>query len=300
MAALFAAAFLIPFRQAIEYAPHFSVITAMFVVATVFNGCVMVLRPSGPPRIRDRDTIVTAVALAVCTVAGNVGVALALPLIGAGMTSVILKAQVIITPFLVWWVFKETPTSRLWVGVSLSLVGCIVPHWSAGSDGDGHGYGWALLAALGFASMQILTRKVIHRVQTSVVNMLRLLVTVFFLHLIPEGRAAWMLPLWVWLLAGTAGLFGPGMSRLCLMGALRYMSPSHTALVALVGPVFAFILGYVFLQEIPSGTDILGSLLIFAGVVWVLLPRILAVMGEVSGERSRPGVQGSRPEVQRS
>ncbi len=83
--------------------------------------------------------------LAVCTVAGNGGISLALPEIGAGMTSAVMKAQVLLTPLLAIWLLREPVSPRLWVGASVALFGFGLPQWfERGSGGVGTGYGTPL------------------------------------------------------------------------------------------------------------------------------------------------------------
>ena len=289
-AAFFAAAYLIPYRYAVDRAPHFAVMTAMFLVAVVLNGILTIARSKRRPIHLNREAILTALALAVCTIIGNLAVARALPDIGTGMTSMVLKAQVILTPLMVWWVLGERSSHRLWWGALVALSGVVVPHIIDNTKGGAMGYIWALLAATAFASMQIVTRRVIMRIQSASVNMVRLGMAVLALQLLPEGREAWSLPLPVWGAAAVAGLFGPVLSRLCLMLALKDLSPSVTALIALIGPVFAFGLGFIFFGETPGPLELLGALLILAGILWAILPSLRDVFG-FSPNHSRREVQ---------
>ena len=232
--------------------------------------------------------IKAAVGLALFTFIGNLGTAFSLPDIGAGMTSVVLKAQVVLTPILGLWLLNERMSGRFWMGAILALAGVALPAVAQGEGLSGSaGYAWALLSALGFAGMQILTRRVIDRIEPAAVNALRLLMVVVAMQALPEGRAAWTMPLSVWLAAGIAGILGPGLSRLGLMYAVQYVSPSITALVALIGPVFAFGLGAIFFAETPGPADLLGAGLILGGVLWPLLPA-LAWAGKRTPQ-GRPG-----------
>jgi drug/metabolite transporter (DMT)-like permease len=273
LAAAFAAGFLIPYRLAVESAPRLSAMTAMFVVAAMFNASVAAAQVGRRLLEVDRIAARTAVALALCTIAGNAAIAFALPDIGAGMTSAVMKAQVILTPLLAARFLGESASRRLWVGAVLALAGFVVPQVAqAGGLRGSAGYALAFGAAVAFAAMQIVTRRVIHDIQPASVNTLRLLMAVGALQLVPEGRAAWRLTPEIWLYAGLAGVLGPGLSRLSLMAALGHISPSITALVALVGPVLAFGLGYAFFGEAPTSLEVAGAALILFGVLWPLIP----------------------------
>ncbi len=295
LAAVFAAGFLIPLRAAVDLAPRVSVLTAVFACAATFNLALTAgLSRVHRPRV-DRTAALSAIGLALCTVAGNGGISLALPEIGAGMTSAVMKAQVLLTPVLAIWLLREPVSRRLWVGALVALVGFVLPQWleggapgggapgggasgggapGVGASGGGVGYLGALLAAISFSAMQILTRRVITAIQPATVNALRLVIAVAALQLFESGRAAWDLPVEVWGLAALAGLLGPGFSRLCLMAALRHVSPSISALVALTGPVYAFGLGYLFFGEAPTWLEAAGAVLILAGVTWPLAPSL--------------------------
>ncbi|MEO1234664.1 MAG: DMT family transporter, partial [Myxococcota bacterium] len=259
LAALFAAAFLVPYRYSVELAPRGTAMTAMFVVAVVFNGAVAFAQVGHRMLRFDRVAGVLAIALAAFTIAGNLGIGGALPDIGAGMTSVVLKAQVILTPALAVFLLSERAPSRLWVGGCVALLGVAAPQWLAAEPRGTVGYAWALLGATAFALMQIVTRRVIDRIQPAAVNALRLVLAVIVLHGWPEGRAAWSASWTLWAAAGLAGILGPGVSRLCLMAALHHVSPSLTALIALIGTVFAFLFGFFFFGETPSGLELAGA-----------------------------------------
>lgn len=265
--------------------------TAMFVVAAAFNAAVAAAQGSRRGFGLDATAARTAAVLAGCTIAGNAGIAFALPTIGAGMTSAVMKAQVILTPILAARFLGERASRRLWVGALLALTGFAAPQVAQAEGlGGAGGYLFALGAAVAFATMQIVTRRVIHAIQPASVNTMRLVLAAAALHLTEAGRAVWALDLEAWLFAGLAGVLGPGLSRLSLMAALRHISPSITALIALVGPVLAFGLGFAFFGEAPTALEGAGAALILVGVIWPLLPELrrAGAIGRLRGaSRSR-------------
>jgi drug/metabolite transporter (DMT)-like permease len=290
-ASFFAALFLIPYGAAVARADRGSVVAAMLLSAAVFNtGLALIQERQRVLRGWDRLSLASAGLLAVGTVLGNSGVSVALPDIGPGMTSTVLKAQVIITPALSVWALKERPGGRLWAGGILALGGFALPQVLAGDWRGSTGYGAAFIAAWGFAGMQVLTRRVVHRIRIPPVNALRLWLAVAILLLLPPelggGRLA--LSKEAWLLAAAAGLLGPGLSRLCLMSAVRYISASRTALLAMVGPLMAFGFGYLFHRAVPTGAQAVGAVLILAGVLWPTLSAAATGRG-VAPPPPRPG-----------
>ena len=296
-AAFWAAAFLIPYRFAVDAAPRLTAMAAMFLAAGVFNAAIAAvqafraqqarhatntntagvrrMRPSEAPR--HRVELVAAIALTVCTIVANFGIAIALPRVGTGMTSVILKSQVVLTPILAMFALGERMPGYFWAGALVALTGVALPVVQEPDLALGVvGYGAATVAAVGFAAMQIVTRRVIDRIRPAWVNALRLFMCFGLLQLLSDGRQVWSIDRTAWGLAILAAVFGPGFSRLSLMFAVRYVSPSVTALVALFGPLFAFGLGAVFFDEAPTAVDLLGAAIILAGVLWALFPALLS------------------------
>ena len=293
-AAVLAAGFLIPLKLAVAEAPRFAVMTAMFAAASVANLAIAAVASAKEGRGRlDRTAWVTGGLLAVCTVVGNAGIAWALPLIGAGMTSTVLKAQAILTPVAAMIFLGETVTLAHWAGTLLALLGFVWPQLGAGPESLSlAGQGWALGGALSFSAMQIITRRVIHEIDNATVNGIRLVGSVVLLLGLAQGASAFEMSPSTWGLAALAGLLGPTGSRLCLMAALRHVSPSVTALISLLGPVVAFVLGWSFMGERPTPAQLGGAALILCGVVGPILPSLRrgrASSSNASRPRNHPG-----------
>ncbi len=276
-APFWAALFLIPYKAAVERADRASVLAALLLSAALFNTLIALAIDRKSALQFDRVAIGTAVLLALATILGNSALGLALPLIGPGMSSVMMKAQVLITPLLSLWFLGERASGRLWAGGGVALLGFTLPQLlQDGPRPTQVGYLWALGAALCFSAMQVLTRRVITRIRTAAVNAARLWLATAALWLLPTsmGGATFDLDPETWQLAIVAGILGPGISRLCLMSALKAITPSTSALVSLTGPIFAFGLAWVFLSTLPSTYDVLGAILVLAGVLWPLLGRL--------------------------
>lgn len=275
-ATLVAAVFLVPYQAAVARADRTSVVAAMLASAALFNTVAAFFTDRTEGARFDRVAIGTALFLGTSTIIGNTALAFALPLIGPGVTSVVMKAQVLVTPLLSLWFLKERASARLWAGGGLAMLGFALPHLlERGHAGALEGYLWTFGAACVFAAMQVLSRGVVHRIPIAPVNALRLWLAAGVLFAWPTelgGAHLDALDGTTWALAGVAGALGPGISRLFLMYAVRYVTASLTALVSLVGPVFAFGLGYLAFSEVPTVWEGLGSVLILAGVLWPLAP----------------------------
>ena len=133
---------------------------------------------------------------------------------------------------------------------------------------------WVVLAAVGFAAMQVTVRKTISRIDPIVVNGLRLWVAAALVACIP-GRLTNLFEVdyQIWLLAAATALFGPIISRIFLMNGLRYIPVALSTLVLFVAPVFAFLLGGLFFFEWPDLLQLTGCLIILTGIALPVLEK---------------------------
>jgi drug/metabolite transporter (DMT)-like permease len=294
-AALLAAAFLIPYKLAGERAPTDLVTLAMLASAALFNtattlgsriGRRSAAATAAPSR---RLAVMVAAGIAVLTAAGNFAVAQALAHSAPGLVSSVQQTQVIFVAAASAVLLGERITLRFGAGVLVALAGFAVMRLpilgepvaigSAPETGGGAGLGvlWAVLSAFCFGLMHTITRKVIRRIDPVFVNALRLWLAVGLVVALP-GRLGGVLALdlHTWALAAAAAFFGPFTSRLCLMYAVRHISASHSSLVTLATPVFAFTLGFAVLGIAPTARELLGGALILAGIALPLLERLAA------------------------
>ncbi len=275
-ASLLAAGFYVPYKAAAIAAPRGAIVCALLLCAAVFNTAVAVIqrRP-----VVGKTTWVAAVVLAVFTIFGNVGMASALAVQKAAVTSVFLQTQVLIVAALGWMFLRERVGMPFAVGALLALAGFVGMNLPAlqgtGTSVRMSGVLWALVAATSFAIMQVYTRGVIDRIDTVVVNAARLWLAVAVLVAIPgNARALAELNSKIWLLCAAAAFLGPFLSRLALMEAVRHISAARAALVIMVNPVFAGVFGFAAFRSIPTALEIGGATLILAGVSAPLLPRL--------------------------
>jgi drug/metabolite transporter (DMT)-like permease len=272
-AAIFAAGFLIAFQAASRGGPRGAVVLAMLLGAALFNGGTALVRPrtGGRP---GRVWLITVVALAAMTIAGNLGVAGALARLDAGLTSTILQTQVFVVGLGARLFLAETLTVRFLVGASIAVAGFAVlglPDANAAAI-DMTGVASALVAVASFAGMLVFTRGVIKSIDPVSVNAVRLVIAVMVLAALPGQIPALLaLPADVWLQATIAAACGPFASRLCLMYALRDLGASDVKLISLLSPIFAFALAFAVYRAVPLPRELAGGALILLGV---LLPNL--------------------------
>ena len=279
-AAALAALFLIPYKLASERAAADLVSLAMLSCAAVFN---TLTTAGGKMGARERPArslglaVLVAAALAVLTAAGNVAAARALTSAAPGLVSVVQQTQVVFVAAASAVLLGERITLRFGVGVGVALAGFAVmrlPLGDVAGAAPPTGLLWAVVSALCFGLMLVITRAVIQRIDPVLVNAIRLWLAAAVIAVLP-GRIAGALALdpITWGLAASAAFLGPFLSRLSLMYAARHLPASRAALLALATPVFAFGFGFAALGLVPTLRELLGGALILAGIALPLLER---------------------------
>ena len=266
--AVLAAGFLIPFKAAASRAAVVPVVIAMLVCAGVFNTVTaLVQQRVQRTRVFRTPNVLAAVVLAVCTVVGNIGIISALSVQQPAITSVLLQTQILIVAATAWLFLGEAITARFAVGAAIAVAGFVVMNLGTELRASTMGVMCALLAAFSFATMQVYTRSVIHRIDAVAVNAMRLWLSVVALMVVP-GEAQNLIALdgTVWVLAATGAFLGPYLSRLCLMYTVKFIPASRGTLITMINPVFAFALGFLFFGAIPGTLDTVGGAMILVGI----------------------------------
>jgi len=279
-AAVLAAGYLIPYKAGAGHAGAEALALPMLLAAAGLNTLALGLpwagRPWRWPRL-DRLTLLVALILGACSALGNEAMAQALVHVEPGLASVVLRSQVVLVGLGGLWLLAERVGWRFWAGAGIALAGFALQRLPVADAGDSTLIGllWVLLAAAGFAVMQLAVRKTAQRIDLLAVNGLRLWLAAALLLLLP-GRLGGLLRLdgETWLLAAAAGLFGPVGSRLCLMAALRHIPAALSTLVLFVSPLFAYLAAGIAFGVWPGGWELLGSGLILAGVALPVLERL--------------------------
>ncbi len=214
-----------------------------------------------------------ALLLTVAAAAGNVAQGLALARLHAGVASVILQTQLLWVALLGWIWLRERVRPMLGIGLVLCLAGLSVMR---GTDLYGlrleGGVLWALLAALGFAMMDITSRKHAARADSLVANALRALLAACLVALVPGsiGELMEMTPVQLGALA-LAALLGPGAARQLLIMAARDLPASESSLLQQLRPLIALPLASLWFGVWPRPQEWTGCVLILIGLGLPLL-----------------------------
>ncbi len=276
LGAAFAAGYLVPYKAAVSEVGPAGLVLPMLLAAALLNTGIEVggrLRrlaagEAGPWRW-DAVTLVVALLLGGASALGNEAVCQALVTLSPGLVSVTLRTQVIFVAIGGLLLLREPLGVRFWIGLVLALGGYVFLQGRLEVAGglSGAGIAWAVAAAAGFGSMQVVVRRTVHRIDPLQVNSLRLWLAAGLIALLP-GRVTTLFTLdgRTWLLACTAALCGPVLSRLCLMRALRTLPAAHATLALFLAPVFAYLLTGLLLGSWPGATELLGALFILVAI----------------------------------
>lgn len=269
-AALWGAAFLIPYKQAVGFAPPAVVAFALLTSAAVLNSLLSLAQPQARRRGLQNGGAVTwwtAAALAVLATLGNVCNAQALTTLEPATASVLLRSEVVFVGLLAALFLGERLSLAFGVGAGLALLGLWVMRGSARIGGADWGLVFGLGAAVCFAAMHVLTRKVAQRVSLVRVNGLRLWLCALFMVGLPGvAQGALAAPVELWLYVALAAFCGPVLGRLLMMFSARHIAAAETALVLLLGPVLTLALAYLFLGTVPTAQRLLGGAVMLVGI----------------------------------
>jgi len=279
LGAAFAAGYLVPYKAALAQVGPAGLVLPMLLAAAMLStgleGLVRLLRLRRPSLQRaqpwrwDRVTLIVALLLGAASALGNEAVCQALVWLNPGLVSVTLRTQVVFVAIGGLVLLREPLGVRFWIGLAVALGGYAYLHGRLDVSGGVAmtGIVWAVVAAAGFGSMQVVIRRTIHRIDGLQVNTLRLWLAAVLVALVP-GRLVtlWTLDARIWAFAAAAALCGPVLSRLCLMRALRTLPAAHATLALFAAPVFAYLLTGLVLGTWPSLAEVMGSGVILAAI----------------------------------
>lgn len=164
-----------------------------------------------------------------------------------------------------------------WLDLGLALaallgVALIVPSASL-ADATVQGVLWGLLSALLFALRNVSYRRWLHHVPGSQVMLYQLLVIAAvlapFIAPVTEVRPV------DWALLAVLGVVCTALGHSLFAGSMRQLKAKTASLIACLQPVYAIVLGIVFLAEQPSARTLLGAAVVL-GVALVESRRVPA------------------------
>jgi drug/metabolite transporter (DMT)-like permease len=246
-------------------------------------GLLLVLAVVSPGRLRIRLREIPFIALF-----GVVGIAMtqflyyvAISRLPVGIALVFEMTAPVFIALYVRLVRREHVRSRLWAALLLSLSGLVLVAqvWQGGGSLDPLGVGVALIAALCLAAYYLLgERGTVTRDPVTLTCWSFVAAAVFWAvaapwwsfhpevlgERVPISIGTAQLPLWllvVWIVA-MGGMLPFWLS----IAALRHLPPTAAGLVATTEPVFASIVAWLWVEQVLTGWQVLGGVVVLTGI----------------------------------
>ena len=182
----------------------------------------------------------------------------------------------------VWLVRREKVRSRLWLALLLSLSGLILVAqvWQHGGSLNARGVGAALIAALCLAAYYLLgERGTVNRDPVALTCWSFVAAAVFWAaaapwwdfdagvltERVPVSLGSLTVPLWVlvvWIV-----VLGAVLPFWLSIAALQHLPPTAAGLVATAEPVFASIVAWLWVEQVLSGWQVAGGVVVLTGIV---------------------------------
>ena len=242
-----------------------------------------VLLVVSPGRLR-----VSARELPFLAVFGVVGVALtqwlyyvAIGRMPVGIALVFEMTAPVLIALYVWLVRQEAVRHRLWAALGLSLSGLVLVAeiWQDGGSLDGRGVVAALGAAVCLATYFLMGERGTHTRDPVALTCWSFVAAGLFWSVVQPwwrfdtsvlGRAVavsigslelplWLLVVWIVVLGAVAPFW-------LSIAALRHLPPTTAGLVATVEPVLASGVAWLWLEQVLSGWQVLGGLVVLVGI----------------------------------
>ncbi|SNR89276.1 EamA family transporter [Blastococcus mobilis] len=177
---------------------------------------------------------------------------------------------------------REKVRSRLWLALLLSLSGLVLVAevWRDGGSLDPVGVAAALLAAICLATYYLMGERGTVTRDPVVLTCWSFVAAAVFWALaapwwafdagvliepVPVSIASVELPLW--LLVAWIVVLGAVVPFWLSIAALRHLPPTAAGLVATVEPVFASVVAWLWVEQVLSGWQVAGGVVVLAGIV---------------------------------
>lgn len=273
--ALGIAAFVVPWKIAGGLGEARLNTLILLVAAAIFTSLLTAYQKRAFPPIRAFDLRIAA-ALAVGTLLGNLASANAIQLLSPALLTVVQRSEVLVVALLAWPLLGERIDRSFWLGAAVAGCGLILLQGPLSfGEPRAEGVAYAVVSAICFGSLALITRKYIHRFDTVTVNALRLWLAVglwFALNGFPASLSQIHAEQVGYVTL--AALFGPFMGRLCMMTSAKYIEARITTLATLAAPPLTLVLAYVVLSDLPTAREIQGGILMLLGISIPIVRRL--------------------------
>jgi drug/metabolite transporter (DMT)-like permease len=225
----------------------------------------------------------------------------AIAAVGAGIATVLGNLQVVIVGFVAWWLLGERPSGRLLVAVPIVLLGVVFISGVIGADAYGENPGLGVLFGVGtsiaYAGFLLVLRhgaRDLRRVAGPLFDATAVS-AVFCALLGPVSGGIDLVPSWPahgWLVL--LALSSQVLGWLLISVSLPRVPAALTSVILLLQPVAAVALSAAVLDERPSPAQLVGCLIVLAGVVTAAASRRHGGSGPPESEPAAPVAAAAR------
>lgn len=193
----------------------------------------------------------------------------------AGNASLVMAAGPALIAFLGRFYGVEKVHLRGYMGIALSVagIGIVMSGTAAAKIGDASvlGDGLILLASATWAVYSVLLKPITHHVdgvQVSALTMLGGAVPLLAVASPALSRTAWTaLPATAWLAIGYSGIFALVIAYLIWYRGMKLIGPTRTAMYSNLQPIFAVLVAWAVLGEVPTLAQGAGAAAVMAGLL---------------------------------
>lgn len=204
---------------------------------------------------------------------GAVMQTMGLEMVNAGINAFLSSAYIILVPFMVWFVSKVRPGSKVFIGAAVGIVGISVMSVTGFSTGNlsiGLGEVFSLLSAIGYGAAMVAldcyTEKSSVEFLTGAQFIFSLVVSIIFALILEEPPTVDVNPVIVAEFAYLV-LLGTFVTQLLFTFGLKYSSANIGGVIFPLESVSATLFGCIFLNERLEAVHVIGGILIVAAII---------------------------------
>lgn len=195
--------------------------------------------------------------------------------VGAGLATVLANIQVVFVPLTAWLVLSERPSSRLLIGLPITLVGVVLisgvlEQGAYGAD-PGAGTAYGVAAGISYVGVLLFLRRGGVDLRRPAGPLFDMTLTAALIasgigavwgdaHFSPVFPGAW----WLITLALTSQVLG----WMLITISLPRLPAALTSLLLMIQPIGSMILGALIFGESPSALQLAGVLVVLGAVVY--------------------------------
>ena len=231
---------------------------------------VLVMGAGRELRLPGRASCVRLSGVGACSAANMLLSWAGLSLLDPSFNAFIRRGQPLFVVFLGVVFLRERLRRIEFAPMAVMLVGgiySIVGRWEIA----GLGIVLTILGDLFNSFERVMVKVEVRRVRPAVVAFYRLAIgsTLIAVWTFSTGRANFNVPLRYWAVLLVGALLGPCLSHVLVFQAYRHWTLSRCTMLLMIQPLLVLPMAWLFLGQLPSGRELIGGGILFAGAIWL-------------------------------